>query len=108
MNFNITDSAVLRVSELIKSEVSSKIALRVAVDGGGCAGFMYNYDLVDKINNDDFVLEKNGIKIAIDPVSQQYLEECTLEFIEELGNAYFQILNPAATAKCGCGNSFNI
>jgi iron-sulfur cluster insertion protein len=63
---------------------------------------------IDKINDDDFVLEKHGVKIAIDPSSQQFLEQCRLEFIEELGSAYFQISNPNATAKCGCGNSFNV
>lgn len=108
MNFNITNNAVLRISELIKNEPTNKIALRVAVDGGGCSGFMYNYNLVDKINDDDFILEKDKIKIVIDPMSQQFLENSTLEFIEELGSAYFQISNPNAKAKCGCGSSFNI
>ena len=107
-DFDITDKAALRVSELIGSETNVKIALRVAVDGGGCSGFMYNYNLVDEINDDDFVLEKHGIKIAIDPLSQGFLEKCKLEFIVELGGAYFQISNPNATAKCGCGNSFSV
>jgi iron-sulfur cluster insertion protein len=76
--------------------------------GGGCSGFRYEYKLVDTINNDDFILERNGTKIVIDPLSQTFLEKCKLEFIEELGSAYFQIHNPSATAKCGCGNSFSV
>lgn len=107
-NFDITDKAAIRISELIANETNPKIALRVAVDGGGCSGFMYNYNLVNEVSDDDFVLEKYGVKIAIDPISQTFLTKCKLEFIEELGGAYFQILNPNATAKCGCGNSFNI
>ncbi|MFK7967810.1 MAG: iron-sulfur cluster insertion protein ErpA [Rickettsiaceae bacterium] len=107
-DFDITDKAALRISKLIASEQNAKVALRVAVDGGGCSGFMYNYNLVDKINDDDFILEKHGVKIAIDPLSQTFLTKCKLEFIEELGSTYFQISNPNVTAKCGCGNSFNI
>lgn len=108
INFDVSQSAALRISELLKNEPGSKIAIRVAVDSGGCSGFMYDYNLIDKVNDDDFVLEKYGVKIAIDPLSQQFLEKCKLEFIEELGSAYFQISNPNATAKCGCGNSFNV
>jgi len=108
INFDVSQSAALRISELLENELKNKIAIRVSVDGGGCSGFMYNYNLIDRINDDDFVLEKYGIKIAIDPLSQQFLEKCKLEFIEELGSAYFQISNPNATAKCGCGNSFNV
>jgi iron-sulfur cluster insertion protein len=80
----------------------------VAVDSGGCSGFMYDYNLIDKVNDDDFILEKYGVKIAIDPLSQPFLDKCKLEFVEELGSAYFQISNPNAIAKCGCGNSFNV
>ena len=108
MNFDVSQSAALRISELLKSESDSKVAIRVAVDSGGCSGFMYDYNLIDKVNDDDFILEKYGVKIAIDPLSQPFLDKCKLEFVEELGSAYFQISNPNAIAKCGCGNSFNV
>ena len=108
INFDVSQSAALRISELLKNEPDSKIAIRVAVDSGGCSGFMYDYNLIDKVNDDDFILEKYGVKIAIDPLSQPFLDKCKLEFVEELGSAYFQISNPNATAKCGCGNSFNV
>lgn len=107
MNFDVSQSAARRISELIKNEPDSKVAIRVAVDSGGCSGFMYDYNLIDKVNDDDFILEKYGVKIAIDPLSQPFLDKCKLEFVEELGSAYFQISNPNAIAKCGCGNSFN-
>jgi iron-sulfur cluster insertion protein len=108
MNFDVSQSAARRISELIKNEPDSKVAIRVAVDSGGCSGFMYDYNLIDKVNDDDFILEKYGVKIAIDPLSQPFLDKCKLEFVEELGSAYFQISNPNAIAKCGCGNSFNV
>ncbi len=109
MNIKITKDAARRVAELIeKNKDKQNIALRVSVDGGGCSGFMYQYNLVDSINEDDFVLEQDGIKLAVDPLSQQFLEGCVIEFITELGSNYFQITNPNATAKCGCGNSFAV
>jgi iron-sulfur cluster assembly accessory protein len=108
MDLDITDSACRRISELIKLEKEPKVALRVSVDGGGCSGFMYQYILADSINQADLILEKNGIKVIVDPISMEFLKGCVVEFIEELGNSYFQITNPNATAKCGCGNSFAI
>lgn len=109
MQFNITDSASHRIAELIeKKKDQNIIALRISVDGGGCSGFMYKYDLVDKINDDDFIAEHNGIKVIIDPLSQQFLDNSNIDFITELGARYFQINNPQASAKCGCGNSFSV
>ena len=108
MEIKITPSAVARIAELIAKDKNKQVALRVSVDGGGCSGFMYNYQLVDAINSDDFILADQGVKVAIDPVSQEFLEGCTIEFVQELGSNYFQIINPQATAKCGCGNSFAV
>ena len=108
MNIEITESAANRVKELIAKDSKNMIALRISVDGGGCSGFMYQYKLVDAINYDDYTLESHEIKIAIDPTSQQFLNGCKVEFIQELGSNFFKITNPKATAKCGCGNSFDI
>lgn len=108
MNIEITTAAAKRVKDLIAKNKKDMVALRVSVDGGGCSGFMYQYALVEKINNDDFILESNDVKVAIDPLSQQFLHGCKIEFIQELGNNFFQITNPNASAKCGCGNSFAV
>jgi iron-sulfur cluster assembly accessory protein len=108
MKIEITEAASNRVKELIQKDSEDMIALRVSVDGGGCSGFMYQYTLIDKINGDDFILESNGTKVAIDPLSQQFLDGCVIEFIQELGSNFFQITNPNASAKCGCGNSFAV
>jgi iron-sulfur cluster insertion protein len=108
MNFTVTANAAKRIAELIKQKDTKMLALRIAVDGGGCSGFMYQYKLTDSIDNDDYIAEKNGVKVAIDPISQDFLDGCSVDFIEELGNSFFQINNPKATAKCGCGNSFSV
>lgn len=108
MQIKITESAVKRVKELITKGDKTYIGLRVSVDGGGCSGFMYRYNLADMINSDDFILEQDGIKVVIDSVSQDFLDGCIVEYVMELGASYFQITNPKATAKCGCGNSFAV
>ena len=72
INFDVSQSAALRISELLKNEPDSKIAIRVAVDSGGCSGFMYDYNLIDKVNDDDFVLEKYGVKIATTEKQSQF------------------------------------
>jgi len=107
MRLNITSEAVGRITHLLRQN-EKMVALRIAVDGGGCSGFMYQYKLIDKINEDDFIIKVKNVKIAIDPLSRQFLDGCTFEFIEELGSSYFQVKNPNATAKCGCGNSFSM
>lgn len=106
MEIKITKSATDRIAFLIAKEDNKHIALRVSVDSGGCSGFMYNYQLIDSVNVDDLIIEQEGVKTAIDPMSQTFLNGCTIEFVEELGSSYFQISNPKAVAKCGCGNSF--
>lgn len=108
MNLTITPSAAARVAKLISKNKKNMLALRVSVDGGGCSGFMYQYELIDSIKDADYVLEYEGIKVAVDPLSQQFLDNCTVEFIEELGSNYFQIKNPNASSKCGCGSSFGV
>ena len=108
MEFSITQNAGKRISALIQKDKEQKVALRISVDGGGCSGFKYNYELVDEINSDDLIFTENQIKVIIDPISSDFLEGCTIDFIEELGANYFQIINPNATAKCGCGSSFSI
>ncbi len=108
MDIKITQSAVKRIAELISISDEKIVALRISVDGGGCSGFMYQYKFVNEKNEDDFILYCDGIEIVIDPLSLQFLQGCTIEFIEKLGSNYFQISNPNASAKCGCGNSFSV
>ncbi|WP_395476766.1 iron-sulfur cluster assembly accessory protein [Rickettsia endosymbiont of Pantilius tunicatus] len=110
MTITITDRAFERVSELIELEKNKDLVLRVSVDSGGCSGLMYNYELVSKdtIEKDDYVFTKYNATVIIDPISQKFMLDCTLDFIEELGSSYFNVSNPQAKAKCGCGNSFAV
>ncbi len=110
MTITITDRAFERVSELIELEKNKDLVLRVSVDSGGCSGLMYNYELVSKntIEKDDYIFTKHNSTVIIDAISQKFMLDCTLDFIEELGSSYFNFSNPQAKAKCGCGNSFGV
>ena len=107
-NFTITDQASKKIEELYKKEKEGKIYLRISVDGGGCSGFMYKYDFTDKIEPDDEIIEHLGAKILIDTISQEFLNGSRIDYIKELGAEFFQISNPQAKYKCGCGNSFGL
>lgn len=106
-NVIVTDRAAKQVSVIIAGEAAPKM-LRVSVSGGGCSGFQYNFDLVDDQNDDDIVIEKDGIKVLIDEISLAYMTGSEIDYVEDLIGASFQIKNPNATASCGCGTSFSI
>lgn len=110
MTITITDRAFERVDELVGQEKDKDLVLRVSVDSGGCSGLMYNYELVakDTIATDDYIATKHNATIIIDSVSKKFMLDCTLDFIKELGSSYFNVSNPQAKAKCGCGNSFAV
>ena len=110
MELKVTDNSFKRIAELIKDESNTNLVLRVSVDGGGCSGFMYKYELVaaDNILEDDYIAEKDGVKVVVDSISKQFLSGCVIDFIEQLGSSYFEVKNPNATSKCGCGNSFSV
>ena len=102
-----TDSAAAKVSELIREEGNPNLKLRVFVSGGGCSGFQYDIKL-DEPAADDLVLEKDGVRVLIDPVSLPFLANAEIDFSDELIGARFVVKNPNATASCGCGTSFSI
>ena len=106
--FSLTPAAAIRILELGKLEKKEGVMLRITVLGGGCSGFKYQYMLADIINEDDLVFELNGAKVLLDKVSAPFLSDSQLDYVEDLGSAGFEIKNPNATAKCGCGNSFAI
>ncbi len=102
----VTNRAFERLSE-INDGADVPQALRVAVEGGGCSGFQYEIKL-DVATSDDLVLEQNGEKVLIDPVSLPFLTDATIDFTDELIGARFVINNPNATSSCGCGTSFSM
>ncbi len=82
--------------------------LRVAVNGGGCSGFQYAYDITTDRSDDDLAIEKNGITVLIDSVSMDFLKGAKIDFVDDLIGQSYRIDNPNATASCGCGTSFSL
>lgn len=104
----LTESAVTRVRELMGMEQSDDLKLRVYVTGGGCSGFQYGFDLTCDIEEDDTLIDNEGVAVVIDPLSYQYLVGSTVDFETGLMGARFMVHNPNATSTCGCGSSFTI
>jgi iron-sulfur cluster insertion protein len=103
-----TDSAASKVKQLIDEEGNAELKLRVFVTGGGCSGFQYGFTFDEMVNEDDTVLDKNGVQLLIDPMSFQYLSGAEIDYQEGLEGAQFVIKNPNATTTCGCGSSFSV
>jgi iron-sulfur cluster assembly accessory protein len=101
----LTERAAERIAEIVSSEPTQAM-LRVSVEGGGCSGFQYRFDLVGEAAQDDVVIERKAAKVLIDPVSLEYLAGSEIDFVDDLIGASFKIQNPNATASCGCGTSF--
>jgi iron-sulfur cluster assembly accessory protein len=107
MKVEITDAAAKRVAAIMSAE-PGKTALRVSVEGGGCSGFSYKFDLVDHRSDGDTAIEKNGATVLIDDLSLVYMGGSVIDFVDDLMGQSFQIRNPNAVASCGCGTSFSI
>ena len=103
-----TDSAADKVKQLIEEEGNADLKLRVFVSGGGCSGFQYGFTFDEVANEDDTVLDKNGVQLLIDPMSFQYLVGAEIDYTEGLEGAQFVIKSPNATTTCGCGSSFSV
>jgi len=106
-SITVSDSAAKRISEIIAREPENTM-LRVSVEGGGCSGFQYKFDLVQARDDDDMAIEKSGVVVLVDPISQEYMQGSVIDFVDDLIGAAFQVRNPNATAGCGCGTSFSI
>ena len=103
----LSDQAAARVKQLIAGKQGGDGFLRVYVQGGGCSGFQYGFQLDDNRAQDDLALEKNGVVMLVDSISLQYLAGAEVDFIDDLMGARFVVRNPNATATCGCGASFS-
>lgn len=103
----LTENAARRVAA-IAAKQSRPAILRLAVEGGGCSGFQYKFDLADSPEIDDSVSETDGVKLIVDPISLDLIAGSTVDFVESLGGAAFKVSNPQAAAGCGCGSSFGI
>ena len=103
----LTPSAAHRVATIAKRQ-SKPAILRLSVDGGGCAGFTYKFDLADKPEADDMIAETEGVRLVVDAVSLDLLRGSAVDFVEDLGGASFRVTNPNAASGCGCGSSFSV
>lgn len=103
----VSDRAARRIAEIAAGDPATPL-LRISVEGGGCSGFQYKFDLVSDKAGDDLVLEKAGATVLIDPISAQYMEGSEIDFVDDLMGAAFKIKNPVATSSCGCGTSFSV
>ena len=104
---SLTPRAVERIKDIVGGEPGTAF-LRVAVAGGGCSGFQYQFELDAERAEDDLVIERDGAGVLIDPVSLAYLLGAEIDFVDDLIGASFRVNNPKATASCGCGTSFSI
>jgi iron-sulfur cluster insertion protein len=106
-DISLTQSAAKRVA-WIAARQSRPAILRLAVDGGGCAGFTYRFDLADQPESDDSVSETDGVRLVVDPISLEMVKGSAVDFVEDLGGAAFKVTNPNAQSGCGCGSSFSV
>ncbi|HEY0600184.1 iron-sulfur cluster insertion protein ErpA [Brevundimonas sp.] len=104
---SLSDSAAARLAKLAEAE-GRPVMLRVAVDGGGCSGFQYRFELVEAAEPDDLRIETAGQAALVDPVSLPFLKNSEIAFVDDLAGAQFVVRNPNAASSCGCGVSFSI
>ena len=97
-----------KIADILAEENNPKVKLRTFVQGGGCSGFSYGFTLDEEQNEDDFVIEKDGVVVLVDSMSMQYLQGATINYKEELMGSSFVINNPNAQTTCGCGSSFSV
>jgi len=103
----VSARAAKRIAEILKAEASPAM-LRIAVTGGGCSGFQYNFALDEARADDDLVIERDGAVVLIDPMSLDFLKGSEIDFVDDLIGAAFKINNPNAQSSCGCGTSFSV
>ena len=103
----LTESAARRVAA-IAARQSKPAILRLSVDGGGCAGFTYKFELAEGAEGDDAVATADGATLVVDPVSLDLVRGSAVDFVEDLGGAAFRVTNPNAASGCGCGSSFSV
>ena len=103
----LTDNAARRVAAIAGRQGKPAI-LRLSVDGGGCAGFSYKFELADAPEADDTIAETDGVRLVVDAVSLDLLKGSAVDFVEDLGGAAFRVTNPNAASGCGCGSSFSV
>ena len=106
-DITLTERAARRINEIMTAEPKGSM-LRISVNGGGCSGFQYAFDVERTRQDDDLVIERDGAAVLVDQVSLQYMDGSVIDFVDDLIGQSFKIENPHATASCGCGTSFSL
>jgi iron-sulfur cluster assembly accessory protein len=106
-DITLTERAAHRIGEILRREPPGSM-LRVSVEGGGCSGFQYKFDIDRAQATDDLVIRRDGATVLVDQISVGYLAGSEIDFVDDLIGASFRINNPHATASCGCGTSFSL
>src|SRR5438309_92283 len=106
-DITLTQNAAKRVAWIAQRQHKPAI-LRLAVDGGGCAGFTYKFELAPAAESDDQVSETDGVKLVVDAMSLELVKGSAVDFVEDMGGAAFRVTNPNAQSGCGCGSSFSV
>ncbi|GGC69277.1 heme biosynthesis protein HemY [Chelatococcus reniformis] len=104
---SMTERAARRIHQVLKAEPVGS-ALRISVNGGGCSGFQYAFDIAHGREADDLVIERDGVEVLVDPTSLEFMQGSVIDFVDDLIGQSFKIENPNATASCGCGTSFSV
>ena len=105
--FGLSKNAATRITQLLDSEPAGSF-FRVAVLGGGCSGFQYDFSIDQNRQDDDLVFITHGVEVVVDEMSLELIDHAELDYVQELMGSYFAVTNPNATASCGCGTSFSI
>ncbi len=105
--FGLSESAAKRITQLLDSEPAGSF-FRVAVLGGGCSGFQYDFSIDKNRHNDDFVFVAYNVEVVVDEMSLELIDCAELDYVQDLMGSYFAVTNPNATASCGCGTSFSV
>jgi iron-sulfur cluster assembly accessory protein len=106
-HISLSPSAAARVAAIAARQGKAPI-LRLSVEGGGCAGFQYRFGLADEIASEDMAVARDGVTLVVDEISLDLVRGSTVDFVESLGGAAFQVTNPNAASGCGCGTSFSV
>ena len=106
-SISLSPAAARRVAAIAQKQGKPAI-LRLGVDGGGCSGFQYRFELAENADAEDSVTQTDGVSLVVDPISLDLVAGCVVDYVESLGGAAFRVENPNAAASCGCGSSFAI
>jgi iron-sulfur cluster insertion protein len=103
----ITENASTKIADILAEENNPKIKLRMFVQGGGCSGMQYGFTLDEEQNEDDWEITAGSTQVLVDSMSMQYVENATVDYVDDLQGSRFSIKNPDAQTTCGCGSSFS-